>query len=224
MVYRGMGAALTNEMGQMGIQFGLTGYVKRLIAGERCEKLTPVQEVQASFVGGAVAALFATPVELVMIQQQRHGGQLWKVPVAIVQEHGVSHGIMRGFWTTFFRDGIYVAGLLGVTPVVQDFLMDRGWGISTAGFNASLISGVFAGILTCPLDVVKTCMAGDVKQATYKGITHTANTLVKEGGLVRLFAGVTWRTINITGTVYLANECRVRLAPHMFPHAEFQYE
>ena len=53
----------------MGIQFGLTGYVKRVIAGDESVKLTPLQEIQASFLGGSVAALFATPVELVMIQQ-----------------------------------------------------------------------------------------------------------------------------------------------------------
>ena len=96
--------------------------------------------------------------------------------------------------------------------------------MSISHFFAAYGAAAIGACVTTPLDVVKTCMAGDVKQATYQGITHTANTLVKEGGLVRLFAGVTWRTINITGTVYLANECRVRLAPHMFPHAEFQHE
>ena len=99
--------------------------------------------------------------------------------------------------------------------------MERGWGVSAAGMNASLLSGIVAGVATCPFDVVKTCMAGDVKGVTYRGIRHTAATLLSEGqGWRRLFAGVTWRTINITGTVYLANECRVRLAPHMFPHAQ----
>ena len=37
------------------------------------------------------------------------------------------------------------------------------------------------------------------------------------------YKGVLFRTINITGTVYLANECRVRLAPIMFPHATFHH-
>ena len=32
-VYRGMGAALANEMGQMGMQFGLTGFVKKVCCG-----------------------------------------------------------------------------------------------------------------------------------------------------------------------------------------------
>ena len=29
-LYRGLGAALTNEMGQMGLQFGVTGFLKKL--------------------------------------------------------------------------------------------------------------------------------------------------------------------------------------------------
>ena len=224
LVYRGMGAALCNEMGQMGIQFGLTGYVKRVIAGPDAEKLSPTQEVQSAFAGGAVAAVFAAPVELVMIQQQRHGGSLLSVPVNVVKEKGIPFGLFRGFWPTFFRDGIYVGFLLGVTPVIQDHLIERGWGTAAAGLNASLVSGMVAGLASCPFDVVKTCMAGDLKGEKYGNIRATFHRLwFKEGGLKRLFAGAVWRTINITGTVYLANECRVRLAPILFPHATFYH-
>ena len=77
-IYRGLGAALCNEMGQMGIQFGLTGYVKKLIAGHGNKNLSIAEDILSAVIGGAVGALFATPVELVMIQQQRFGGSLVK--------------------------------------------------------------------------------------------------------------------------------------------------
>ena len=37
-----------------------------------------------------------------------------------------------------------------------------------------------------------------------------------EGGVSRLFDGCFWRTVNICGTVWIANECLHRLPPIMF--------
>ena len=52
------------------------------------------------------------------------------------------------------------------------------------------------------IDLMKSAPEGDVRAA---------------GGIPMLFGGVFWRTVNITGTIYLANEARVRLGPLMFP-------
>lgn len=81
---------------------------------------------------------------------------------------------------------------------------------------ASLAGGLFAGIITTPFDCMSTCMKGDIDRVTYGGFLNTVKVRAA-GGLGHLFGGVLWRTVNIAGTIYLANEARVRLGPLMFP-------
>ena len=66
-----------------------------------------------------------------------------------------------------------------------------------------------------PLDVVKTCMQGDMERKRYGSALETFRSLVREGGTGRLFNGAFWRTFNITATVYVANECSLRLPPYI---------
>lgn len=217
-IYRGLGAALFSEMGQMGLQFGLTGLMQRVIMGKDLgfRKMTTSEEIGAALLGGSVAAFYTSPVELVMIQQQRYGGSLASVPGGILRTHGFSHGLMRGLTPTMARDGIYVGGLLGLTPAIQDVLVQR-YGMSTtvAGAGASAVGGVVAGVLSCPFDAAKTCMQGDLARAQYPGFSGTLS-LMANRGIGSLFGGVFWRTVNITLTILIANECCNRLGPIMF--------
>jgi hypothetical protein len=41
--------------------------------------------------------------------------------------------------------------------------------------------------------------------------------LLRDGGIARLYHGATWRTVNITATVWIANECSLRLPKHIRP-------
>ena len=70
LIYRGMGAALTNEAGQMGLQFVITGLLKSYMPAP-----TPTSDLAAAVGGGMIVALFASPVELVMI-----AAALWWLP------------------------------------------------------------------------------------------------------------------------------------------------
>jgi hypothetical protein len=108
--------------------------------------------------------------------------------------------------------------MLGVTPILQSHLMEEHkMGITSSGAAASLVGGVIAAVLTCPADVVNTCAKGDLDQKKYKGVTDIVRLLWKESGYTRFFAGVGWRIANITGTILIVNECRMRLAPIIFP-------
>jgi len=66
------------------------------------------------------------------------------------------------------------------------------------------------------MDVVKTCMQSDLERKTYKSLTNSCIKVWEEGGLNRVFNGLFWRTFNIVGTVYIANECRNRLPKYIF--------
>jgi len=213
-VYRGIGAALTNEMGQMAFQYAATGYIKKLVCGGK--KITPVQEVSSALLGGVVVAPFANVAECIMIQQQRVGGTLLSTAMRIPRDFGTA-GLFRGLMPCAIRDGIYVAGLLGLTPACQDYLMKKqDFSQASAGFWASLLGGAIVGVVTCPFDAMSTCMKGDLTRETFGGFLDTCTRQAK-GGLGTLFGGVFWRTVNITGTIYIANEARVRLGPLMFP-------
>ena len=70
-IYRGMGAALTNEMGQMGLQFGVTGFLMKFAPPS--DAPNPVFQMGSAMGGGLAVAPFASVIECTMIQQQRHG-------------------------------------------------------------------------------------------------------------------------------------------------------
>jgi hypothetical protein len=217
-IYRGTAASIFNEMQMMGLQFGITGFFQKLFVGDSGRKMSSGQTVCAAVLGGVISANAASPVELIMVQQQRHGGSFFGTPMRIARAHGWGmDGIFRGLLPTMVRDSIYVVGMLALTPLVQDVLMEKhGQSQSSASLVASVVGGVFGAVVSQPFDVLKTCMQGDVEQATYGGLMPAARKVWSEGGIKRIFNGCFWRTANIVGTVYIANECKNRLPPYMF--------
>ncbi len=120
------------------------------------------KELGSAFTGGFLSAFFTAPVELIMIQQQRNGGTIFHALKHVASNHGfLQHGFFRGIIPTVCRDSLYVASMLGVTPILQTYLQDDlKLSPMTAGFYASLVGGVIAAIPTHPFDIVKTCMQG----------------------------------------------------------------
>lgn len=206
-IYRGTGAALCNEIGQMTIQFSAT----RLFRGADSSL---AGELGAAAAGGVLTAAFATPVELVMIQQQRHAGGLLGTPLRLAKAHGLSV-LGRAFGLAACRDSIYTCGMLGVTPAVQRTMQEHGLSQAAASLAASVVGGVAGGVLSHPFDVVKTCMQGDVEQEVYAGTLSSCLHLYRNGGFGRLLHGVGWRTLNITATVFIANECLQRVPTYI---------
>ncbi len=170
-----------------------------------------------AFSGGAVAAIASSPCELIMIQQQLHGGSLAGTVQRVCSLGYGRRGLFRGLLPTMARDGLYVSGLLGITPVVQGYLV-RHHGLSSprASFAASIVGGVLCSLGSHPVDIVKTCMQGDLEQRRFSTPTNTLRALWWEGGVRRLFLGTVPRAINITATIYIANECVLRLSPLFF--------
>ena len=79
---------------------------------------------------------------------------------------------------------------------------------------ASVVGGTSGALLSHPFDVVKSCMQGDLCGSRYGArAADVALALVRERGLRGLMAGCWWRTLNITISVFIVNECFNRLAP-----------
>lgn len=167
------------------------------------------EELLSAALGGAFAALFASPVELIMIQQQIFGGRFIDTPRRIVRDYGLfQRGIWRAVSVAALRDTIYVCGMLGVTPLAQHYLVTKHQVDTTsATLYASFLGGLVAALPSHPFDVVKTCMQGDLQQKEYVSPVQTLRLLWQQGGFQRLYAGCAWRTLNIVSTVYIANQC-----------------
>jgi hypothetical protein len=186
----------------MALQFGMTAYIQKNSGG--------TGDLGGAIAGGMLTALIAAPIELVMIQQQLHGGTLVSTPSKIIKNYGFGvKGLMRAFTVTVWRDAIYVGSMLGVTPLLQTYFEEEHkQSMALASFNASLIGGILAAVPSHPFDIVKTCMQGDLDQKLYTSARSTVATMYHQGGIIRFFNGCTWRSLNIVMTVYIANECK----------------
>lgn len=218
-VYRGTTASIINESIAGGVQFLCTGWFRRILDKDSAissRSMRQIADVGSAVLGGLSVSIISCPVELVMIQQQRYGGSFLSTQKRIISEGGI-FGAFRGLAATAGREAFYVAAMLGITPMVQEYLIEQQrMSLAMSGVLASTVGGVLAALPSNPFDVVKTCQQGDIAGKTYKGALHTIGVLLKNSGshgISRLFYGGMWRMINVIGTVYLTNECRVRLSP-----------
>lgn len=210
-VYRGMGAGLVNEAGQMGFQFGAAGFLKKAFG------TSPSGEMASAMLAGIAISPFVQGCEITMIQQQRFGGSLLNTPQRLVRESGI-RSLFRGYTPLISREVIYCSGMLGTTPLMQKWLMEeKGWNLNAAETTASLVNGLMVGIITCPMDAMSTVMKGDLEQKTYGGFFST---LCKRfsGGPRMFFGGVFWRSVNMAGTIWIANAVRFRVEPLVIDH------
>ena len=212
-VYRGTAASIFNECQMMGLQFCFTGFYQKHLVTSSSKGERNTQEFISATLGGVSAAFFASPVELIMIQQQMRGGSAIGTFISVL----TGNKVFRGLLPTIARDSIYVTGMLGVTPLLQTYLVEEeNYSVASAGFYASLAGGIVAALPSHPFDIIKTCMQAKSLHAFPSEIfsmRQTGRILWKEGGLRRLYAGAAWRTLNVTATIYIANECRTRMSP-----------
>mmetsp|Transcript_26760 Transcript_26760/g.58185 ORF Transcript_26760/g.58185 Transcript_26760/m.58185 type:complete len:281 (+) Transcript_26760:74-916(+) len=196
-LWRGTPVSIFNETGQAGVQFLTTGIFRKLILGDANRRLTTLEDISAASMSGIASAVYVSPVELVMVQQQRYGGTMVETFSRMLRNRGIP-GLMRGFVPTAARDSVYVAGMLSITPLFENLLEHEGLSHHTAVLVGSCASGSLAGSLSCPFDCVKACMKGDLEETRYGSMTDTTRKLMRSGGISRFFHGVEWRCINLS--------------------------
>lgn len=211
-----------NECLQMGVQFGITGFVSKLLANNFVKKNFKLnknkEEIISSFSGGFFASPFVAPVELIMIQQQKHGKSILATASKIVTEYGIfSQGFMRGILPCGLRDSIYVLGMLGVTPIINKKLIeDYQMNPTTSLLISSSLGGILSALPSQPFDVLKTCIQGDIENKRFSSsMFKTANILYKENGLKRFYYGSLMRSVNIIFTVYIVNQFTSFFKPYV---------
>ena len=173
---------------------------------------------------------------MLIIQQQKTGLSLLAQVRAISSEHGWQR-FTKGLLPAIGRESLFTGGYLGLAPVLRSVLVranpdafasqqrtqtqalssnstadavpgPRDQGNFASLLLSSLLAGVTAGVLTHPIDTVKTRMQGELQPSSpYSSIRATAALLWREGGAARFFHGVAPRTARICIAVLIFNEC-----------------
>lgn len=217
-LYRGLTMSVTNMAILTGLQFPFTGAVTKVFTGGADRRLTNAEQIASGFIGGCLSGFACAPMELVMIQQQRFGGTLWATPTRIIGKIGIT-GLWRGLFMSCGREGLFTAGYLGIGPVICRTLQeDHNLSVAASKAGGAVGGGVIAATLSHPMDTIKTCMQGDIERKTYGSLSDTAKALYEEAGARRFFRGWAWRTGRMICAVFIMNECKVQLAPLLFPH------
>lgn len=117
---------------------------------------------------------------------------------------------------TFFREGLYTGGYLGVTPVVLELLKGHpaleGYPAQTPLIIAGVTGGLLAVTTTQPLDTVKTRMQANVvpkETPEYTSSLSTMRHVINQGGGIgALWSGIAPRAFRIVGATFILNATR----------------
>jgi hypothetical protein len=159
-MYRGVGANAVNMGSCTMIQFAVGGKLKNLVlGGGQPRNLTLAEEMSCGIGAGSVSAIVGSPLELVMIQQQRKGGNTLSTIKNIAATTPAN--VFRGFTGAMIREALWTCGYLSIPPVVRRTLMehypDSFPTNNHARVPAALLGGLFACYLTHPF--VSFCFA-----------------------------------------------------------------
>jgi len=195
----------------MGILTGIQVPITRLISNNIFTKDNTVSNLSSSLCGGIISGLFCSPMELVVIQQQNTGANIYNTMKYIINKHGYKR-LFRGLSTSCGREGLFTTGYLGLTPVLSNYFITNH---QTTNYKAKIYSSLCSGFITStmshPIDTIKTCLQGDIDSVKYKNSFNTIIKLYKENGIKRFFRGWVWRTSRFMFSFFILNESIIQI-------------
>ena len=200
------------------IQFAVGGSLKKLVLGGEQRTLKSHEEMGTGIAAGITSALVGSPLELIMIQQQRKGGGAVETFKSIANPNN----FFRGFMGAAVREGLWTCGYLSIPPIVRrnlrEMYPDKFDTDNKARVPAALLGGLFACYLTHPFDTVKTCMQGDIERKTYGTFVNTAKK-ISEDGLTAFYRGATFRYGRMVCAVFMMDFLQAQVGPLLYPSA-----
>lgn len=218
-MYRGVGANCINMGSCTMIQFAVGGKLKNTVTGgDKTRTLSLAEEMGCGILAGTTSGLVGSPLELIMIQQQRKGGNVG-VRVSNILENPANVG--RGFIGCAIREALWTCGYLSIPPVVRRTLMEKYPKTfdtnDKARVPAALLGGLFACYLTHPFDTIKTCMQGDIERKVYGSFTQTASQIMGDSGFTGFYRGATFRYGRMVCAVFIMDLLREKIGRLMYP-------
>lgn len=218
-MYRGVGANCINMGSCTMIQFAAGGKLKNMVLNGEDRPLKIYEEMACGAAAGFVSATIGSPLELVMIQQQRKGGST----AATLQSIANPTNVFRGFTGAAIREALWTCGYLSIPPIVRGHLMDTYPDTfdtkDKARIPAALLGGLFACYLSHPVDTIKTCMQGDIERETYKSFTKTAAKIYSDSGIPGFYRGATFRYGRMVCAVFIMDALKETISKLMYPAA-----
>lgn len=106
-----------------------------------------------------------------------------------------------------------------MAPVIRTKLAEVAPEANKEGLRivAAVGGAAVCGALSHPFDTVKTCMQGDVEQATYRSMRHSFRTIFGAGGVAALYRGIEFRFLRQVWQVWVLDLMREKLADVLFP-------
>jgi len=220
-MYRGVASNCLNMGSCTMIQFAVGGHLKSVVAGGDADRiLTLREEMACGITAGTASALVGSPLELIMIQQQRKGGNAG-VRIKNIFENPVN--ITRGFIGAAVREALWTCGYLSIPPVVRRTLInsypETFDSDDKARIPAALLGGLFGCYLTHPFDTIKTCMQGDIEREVYGSFTETGKKIMADSGPGGFYRGATFRYGRMVCAVFIMDLLREKVGRLMYPQA-----
>jgi len=194
--------------------FGATAAYTQLFAVAAGRAPKGREGVGCAALGGATSALFAGPADLVVVQQQRLGVSAREAINTVVRGYGMA-GLYRGALGTAMRDGVVLAGLLGLAPVISAELKEleatKSWSRHSQMLTASLVSGILGTAASMPFDASKTLQQAFLDtqaKPEYATIRSTLADMYAKGGVAALYAGGVPRGFRIICATFILNSVK----------------
>jgi hypothetical protein len=116
-MYRGVGANAVNMGSCTMIQFVTGGRFKQMLLDGQVRRLSLKEEMMCGIGGGSISALVGSPLELIMIQQQRKGLSTVNTIKDITKN---PMNVARGFTGAMIREALWTCGTYGGTGSCRD--------------------------------------------------------------------------------------------------------
>mmetsp|Transcript_29421 Transcript_29421/g.68588 ORF Transcript_29421/g.68588 Transcript_29421/m.68588 type:complete len:248 (+) Transcript_29421:44-787(+) len=225
-MYRGVSANAVNMGSCTMIQFAVGGKLKNMVyeqtGGDRSRNLTLAEEIMCGIGAGTASAFIGSPLELVMIQQQKHSGKTLGQTVGRILENPVN--VYRGWVGAAVREALWTCGYLAIPPVVRRELINTKPEYfptnDHARIPAALLGGLFACYLTHPFDTIKTCMQGDISRVKYGTFSQTFSTIMGGSmGIRGFYRGATFRYARMVCAVFIMDFMGEKVGQLMYPAA-----
>lgn len=203
--YRGLQPAIIRHWVYTNMRVGVYRPVLNKLSGGKDKNETDVGlRFVAGATAGGVSQFIANPTDLLKVRMQTGGGLGVRegggggysgAVRSIYCKEGLK-GFYKGAVPNVQRAVLVNAGELATYDTAKRFLMrDMGLGDNNGTFiGASVISGFFSTVFSCPADVVKSKLMSSGGGEVYKGVLDCYVKTVRNDGLVGIYRGFfpTW--------------------------------
>ena len=162
---------------------------------------TTIDKITAACGAGAMAALIASPTELVMLQQQNSGQNVYSVIKQIMSKSPQARRMLRGFMPTAVRDGGFTAGYLAISPLIQDKAKEYISNEVVTSIGSGIAAGLVATTITHPWDTIKTKMQASLENPSAKSMLKTTQSIYNNEGIKGFFKGISARGLRVASAI-----------------------